>query len=553
MESILTAQRSVLANRRIENIEDASKKTADAVTSKSQGALNGNVIQLHKSLDAYNKTLEKSFKNLTKKFDKLSPETTRDVADAVGGRRQYKTVTSRLKGVGANIKDFVSVRGFLDKTGISKRGSGGLISEYLDRGEEKKKYINNRMKLDPYSNLVGKSNAKAKYGEQFDKQQVIQSKMTDVGKKLKEQKDLGFTKKQIERGEDFKKLTSLSGDMLKADSRLREIPDKKKKDKKDKDSNSSEKKEKADSNVVTEEENETIKRQERTNDLLENIVENTGGNGKKVKPKEDKKSGLLGGLGLAGILGMGTGKSKLLSGIFKGILGSIKKALMKIFSGKVLMGVLKKVFLPVAIIGSLFSGVMDAIAAFKETGSIGEAVIAFFGGILDFLTFGLVDAETLKNLGGLIDEKLIQPIKNIFSAVGDWIESKLSFLGINKRTDEEITEERDKATFYNKGDKGSKPKTMATFYNKGDKGSKPKTMSIPEIQVSPSIDTGEAIYEQSGRNDGAKTEQKSSSNTVVAPTTNNTVNQNTSNNYQQDIRNREHSLGKYNSTRYLHT
>ena len=532
MESILTAQRSVLANRRIENIEDASKKTADAVTSKSQGALNGNVIQLHKSLDAYNKTLEKSFKNLAKKFDKLSPETTRGVADAVAGRRQYKTVTSRLKGVGENVKDFFSVRGFLDKTGISKRGSGGLFAEYFDKGEEKKKYINNRMKLDPYSRLVGKSNAKAKYGEQFDKGQVIQSKMADVGKKLKEQKDLGFTDKQIERGEDFKKLTSLSGDMLKVDSRLREIPSEEEGGRtygSKKSGFSSEKKEKADSNVVTEEENETIKRQERTNDLLENIVENTDED--KVKPKEDKKSGLLGGLGLAGIVGMGTG---LLSGIFGGILGSIKTALMTIFSGKALMGVLKKVFLPAVIIGSLFSGVKDAIDAFKETGSIGEAVIAGFGGILDFLTFGLVDAETLKNLGGLIDEKLIQPIKNIFSAVGDWIESKLSLLGINKRTDEEITEERDKATFYNKG-------------------SKPKTMTIPEIQVSPSINTGEAIYEQSGRNDGAKTEQKSSSNTVVAPTTNNTVNQNTSNNYQQDIRNREHSLGKYNSTRYLHT
>lgn len=537
MESILTAQRSVLANRRIENIEDASKKTADAVTSKSQGALNGNVIQLHKSLDAYNKTLEKSFKNLAQKFDKLSPETTRGVADAVAGRRQYKTVTSRVKGVVENVKDFFSVRGFLDKTGISKRGSGGLISEYLDRGEEKKKYINNRMKLDPYSRLVGKSAAKEKFGEQFSKGQVIQSKMADVGKKIQEQKDLGFTDKQIERGEDFKKLTSLSGDMLKADSRLREIPSEEEGGRtygNKKSGFSSEKKEKADSNVVTEEENETIKRQERTNDLLENIVENTDEG--KVKPKDDKKSGsgLLGGLGLAGILGMGKG---LLSGIFGGILGSIKTALMSIFSGKALMGVLKKVFLPAVIIGSLFSGVKDAIDVFKETGSIGEAVIAGFGGILDFLTFGLVDAETLKNLGGLIDEKLIQPIKNIFLAVGDWIESKLSLLGINKRTDEEITEERDKAT----------------FYNKGDKGSKPKTMTIPEIQVSPSINTGEAIYEQSGRNDGAKTEQKSSSNTVVAPTTNNTVNQNTSNNYQQDIRNREHSLGKYNSTRYLHT
>ena len=39
----------------------------------------------------------------------------------------------------ANTKDFFTARGFLDKTGIAKRGSGGLLSEHLDKAEYEKK------------------------------------------------------------------------------------------------------------------------------------------------------------------------------------------------------------------------------------------------------------------------------------------------------------------------------------------------------------------------------------------------------------------------------
>jgi hypothetical protein len=75
------------------------------------------------------------------------------------------------------------------------------------------------------------------------------------------------------------------------------------------------------------------------------------------------------------------------------------------------------------IIGSLINGIMDGFNAFMETGSIAEALIAGFGGILSFLTFGLIDAETIRSLvnffDGFIDDYIIQPLKDFFGFLGD--------------------------------------------------------------------------------------------------------------------------------------
>jgi hypothetical protein len=75
------------------------------------------------------------------------------------------------------------------------------------------------------------------------------------------------------------------------------------------------------------------------------------------------------------------------------------------------------------LIGSLVNGIMDGFKVFSETGSIGEALIAGLGGVLSFLTFGLFDAQTVKNVvnavSGFVTEYIVEPITKFFNFLGD--------------------------------------------------------------------------------------------------------------------------------------
>lgn len=93
-----------------------------------------------------------------------------------------------------------------------------------------------------------------------------------------------------------------------------------------------------------------------------------------------------------------------LIGVLASIGGIIKGFMLGL--GKVFLKVLSKVFLPIAIIGGLFFGITEAIETFKRTGSMKEAFIGFLGGILDFISFGLIGTDELKSFGGFIQGKM---------------------------------------------------------------------------------------------------------------------------------------------------
>jgi hypothetical protein len=160
---------------------------------------------------------------------------------------------------------------------------------------------------------------------------------------------------------------------------------------------------------MTEADIENQKLMQEQTELLRSIAENTGGARKPndaQKPKEESGGG--GGF-LDGIMGM---------------LGSgILKAAKFLFNPKNLMKAFTKFLLPAMIIGSLINGIMDGFKAFMETGSIAEALIAGFGGILSFLTFGLIDAETIRSLvdwfSSFVTDFIIQPLKDFFGFLGD--------------------------------------------------------------------------------------------------------------------------------------
>lgn len=138
--------------------------------------------------------------------------------------------------------------------------------------------------------------------------------------------------------------------------------------------------------------------------------------------KDDKEEDDLGLLDIAGgnvIADAFTGMLKQLKAgavlLVGGIFGFLKSAVKTV--GKFLIKTLPKFigrfFAPIAIIGALFSGMSDAIDEYAKSGNIGEAVIAGLAGILDFITFGLVNEE--------MGKKIFHSIAAWFSGVKDTI------------------------------------------------------------------------------------------------------------------------------------
>jgi len=125
-----------------------------------------------------------------------------------------------------------------------------------------------------------------------------------------------------------------------------------------------------------------------------------GGKPETNQPPEAKQGGLL---GLVGTFGAG-----------------ISKAFKEVFNFKNILKVFKKIFLPIAIIGSLFSGIKDGFERYRETGKISDAIFAGLGGVLEFLTFGFFGEDTIRsiydNLSKFYDP-VASSIKEIFGKI----------------------------------------------------------------------------------------------------------------------------------------
>jgi hypothetical protein len=123
----------------------------------------------------------------------------------------------------------------------------------------------------------------------------------------------------------------------------------------------------------------------------------------------------------------GAGKDKeggFLDSIMGFFSGGFMSAIKTLFSPKTLMKVFSKVFLPIAIIGTLFSGIMDGFKKYQETGNLGDAIVAGLGGMLNFLTFGLFGEDTLKTLFDSINDffkPITDTISNIFTGIKDFV------------------------------------------------------------------------------------------------------------------------------------
>ena len=116
-------------------------------------------------------------------------------------------------------------------------------------------------------------------------------------------------------------------------------------------------------------------------------------------------------------------KESFLDNIIAMFSNGFMNVIKSLFSVKNLLNIFKKVFLPVVIIGTLVSGIMDGFKKYKETGSFSEAIVSGLGGMLSFLTFGLFGEDTLKNLWDKVSgffEPVMSTITGIFKGIKDF-------------------------------------------------------------------------------------------------------------------------------------
>jgi hypothetical protein len=107
-----------------------------------------------KEVEKQLKLLNDTFKLAGKMAGTGTPSVQNDVGYGAGvdleRRSQFRTLGVRAGEFKNNLKDFLTPRGFLDKTGLAERGSGGLISEHLDKAEFEKQGFVGAAHLNPF-------------------------------------------------------------------------------------------------------------------------------------------------------------------------------------------------------------------------------------------------------------------------------------------------------------------------------------------------------------------------------------------------------------------
>lgn len=209
MKQVIVRQSSSLSSSGLENgskevkeLQQAQAKDNAQIIKNGQ-ELNSNVIKLSDYMKKMTATFEGKLQQT------MSPDQVNSVTSSATGRRQFNTLRPRMD----SAKDFFTMRGFLDKTGIIPRKSGGIFSEYLDRGEAKKKYV------DQYTKMNGGDRASA--AARFNKIQDKQYEMSKNEGALNEMREGGWKESQISGTPEAKLKAKLAKQLASIDSRVR--------------------------------------------------------------------------------------------------------------------------------------------------------------------------------------------------------------------------------------------------------------------------------------------------------------------------------------------
>lgn len=415
-------------------------KSPEAVENEKQVKLfNESLEKTNKKLKELNKDIEKTdknFKDLGKTLEKRG--TTKEGIEHALGVTQK---TKELGSIGANVKDFFSVRGFLDKTGIVKRGSGGIFDTALAGREHKIETLKTERQMgldvDAEGNKLSKKEHVARYGKiqkegrelsaaKAEKERILEStKMTEegfaktgVGEKLNA---------KIESRETMMRTLhpGLAMHHEKEEAEKLKLEEKKKPKTKQKKSNVL--------NVVIDEEESPGKQKksrvkaipkqaveplqpalvsknsaaaieaaddqtklfEEQNKLLKEIRDNTTpiGNTPKGSPKVkiDEEGG----------------------GFFGDMMKNLGKAFSSMFSPMNIIKMLGKIAFVSYIVTAVVKGFMDGWDEFLKSGDVMTALITGLEGFFEVLTLGLVPKDSLTKVGEWIGGKMFEVVDNI--------------------------------------------------------------------------------------------------------------------------------------------
>jgi hypothetical protein len=311
MNTSVEAQlKSILAQEKIAKLDEKLQviQTAESIRSEKDESLSAEELKkglLDKTGDGANANIVKMLAEIKKSNGFLKKQNdAKEVLGKVGDRREFKTIGQRIGGIKDNVKDFFTADGFLHKTGIVKRGSGGIASEALAARRDRKDYAKARMEAgDPTQNLFGKRKTAEIFERQRGEQQQLVRDTNKNDAKLQKYKDFNIAENQIAKSPEMKAKTGLAERWQKSDPSTRVKPD-----------NSA----RADENNMSESEIEQAQVNEEQTDVLNKIEENTRNSAENLKPKEEgkeEKGGMLSGLG-KGLSGIGGA----LGGAAKGLL-----------------------------------------------------------------------------------------------------------------------------------------------------------------------------------------------------------------------------------------
>lgn len=295
-----TKQELSIDQKIVDSLQKIDKTLIKGLLSKDQESLNSNVIKLHDRIKKQTETFEKTLK--------ISPERAKEVTDKSMGLDQFKTIGERVKGFTESFKNFFTLKGFLNKTGLVDPNSDGIIATAVNKRDARLKYVEDRMSMD-FEGKKGqgqatraamikanpreegesdkdyearlKVKAREAFAKKFDEAQDIKKQQRANEKTIKDLEDRGFTKEQISRRavDPYAEREKLASKLVEVDKRYKEpkaeveFNDKKQ---------SSEiipfpSKEKDAGSFSDEAQLESTRLQERQVGLLEKIEENTRG------------------------------------------------------------------------------------------------------------------------------------------------------------------------------------------------------------------------------------------------------------------------------------
>lgn len=480
-------QLSQLKTGTADQLEQLSAIRENTATAKEQAIQ----IQANKIAEDTNDKIKELAENIKKKL----VADAKAITEVAAGMKTFKTIGERMQDKKQSMKDkFGSLSGILDTFGIVKKNSGGIISDMLGKRDEQKNFIKEQK-------LLGSTDSDEVLKQKFSKAQISSKKIKENEDKINVYKKMGLSEEQIQATPGASLLqnrTSLANDHSKYDLKASILG--------------------GNGESQSEKDEEQARASEEQSKILKQIADNTGavsGKGKITESIQKPKDG-----------------GGLLDTIMSFLGGAFMASVKVIFSPKALFKAISKVFAPLMIIGSLVNGIMDGFKEFQETGDIGKALIAGLAGVMDFLTFGLVDKEMLTNIiesvSGFVNDYIVQPLSDFFKSVKDNVIALVENIG--------IPEIKFKIPVINK------EVSIGPFYPfKQDSKSNTPTAPLPMAAAQ--------VEQQSAENAGAVGAPSSGNSTaVVATNVNNTTKQ--TNIIKSPVRNQDSTMNRYVNSRY---